>query len=263
VDGAVMLTLTTAQVASWVGSLLWPFLRIGAMFAAAPIFSARMVPVRVRVLLALLMAWILLPVLPRAPAVDPISAQGLLIGLHQVLIGLSMGFALQLVFAALAVAGESVALSMGLGFASMVDPENGVQVPVVGSYYVLLATLLFIAFNGHLVLIGVLADSFQTLPIGGGGPQREGLWQLVHWAASMFAGGLMIALPALSAMLLVNLAFGVITRAAPQLNVFAVGFPITLLLGFVLLLLTVPSLAPNFEALLAAGFELMGGIIEG
>jgi flagellar biosynthetic protein FliR len=258
-----MLTLSTAQVASWVGSLLWPFLRIGAMFAVAPIFSARMVPVRVRVLLALVTAWILLPVLPPVPAIDPISAQGFLIGLHQVLIGLSMGFVLQLVFAALALAGESVALSMGLGFASMVDPENGVQVPVVSSYYVLLATLLFLTFNGHLVLIGVLADSFQTMPIGAGGPQREGLWQLVHWAGRMFAGALMIALPALASMLLVNLAFGVITRAAPQLNIFAVGFPITLLLGFVLLLLSVPALAPNFEALLGAGFELMSGIIGG
>lgn len=258
-----MLTLSTAQIAGWVGSLLWPFLRIGAMFAAAPIFSARMVPVRVRVLLALVTAWILLPVLPASPAVDPISAEGFLIALHQILIGLSMGFALQLVFAALAVAGESVALSMGLGFASMVDPENGVQVPVVSSYYVLLATLLFMAFNGHLVLIGVLADSFQAMPVGGGAPQREGLWQLVHWAGRMFAGALMIALPALASMLLVNLAFGVITRAAPQLNIFAVGFPITLLLGFVLLLLTVPALAPNFEALLGAGFELMGGIIGG
>ncbi len=258
-----MLTLSTAQIAGWVGSLLWPFLRIGAMFAAAPIFSARMVPVRVRVLLALVTAWILLPVLPPAPAVEPISAQGFVIALHQVLIGLSMGFALQLVFAALAVAGESVALSMGLGFASMVDPQNGVQVPVVGSYYVLLATLLFMTFNGHLVLIGVLADSFQAMPVGGGGPQSEGLWQLVQWAGRMFAGALMIALPALSSMLLVNLAFGVITRAAPQLNIFAVGFPITLLLGFGLLLLTVPALAPNFEALLAAGFGLMDRIIGG
>ena len=174
---------------------------------------------------------------PEMPAVEPLSLTGLLISAQQVLIGLAMGFILQLVFSVLAMVGESIAMSMGLGFASMIDPQNGIQIPVLSSYYVTLATLVFLALDGHLVLIGLLVDSFHTLPIGLESLAREGLWQLVGWASRMFAGAVLIALPALASLLLVNLAFGIITRAAPQLNIFAVGFPMTILLGFVLLAL--------------------------
>ena len=252
-----MIQLNTADVSVWIGSVVWPFLRISAMFAVSPILSARMVPVRVRVLLALAMASLLAPLIPSAGGIEPMSAEGLLVSVHQILIGLAMGFILQLVFAALAIAGESVALSMGLGFASMVDPQNGIQVPIVSSYYVIIATLLFLVLNGHLALIGVLADSFYSLPVGIDGISREGLWQLVEWARRMFVGALLIALPALTSMLLVNLAFGVITRAAPQLNIFAVGFPVTLLLGFVVLMLSVPSLTPRFTDLLTNAYGLI------
>lgn len=252
-----MMQLITADVGTWVGSVVWPFLRISAMFAVSPILSARMVPVRVRLLLALAMASLLAPLIPSASGVEPMSSAGLLVSIHQVMIGLAMGFILQLVFAALAIAGESVALSMGLGFASMVDPQNGIQVPIVSSYYVIVATLLFLVLNGHLALFGVLADSFYSLPVGIDGIARDGLWQIVEWASRMFMGALLIALPALTSMLLVNLAFGVVTRAAPQLNIFAVGFPVTLLLGFVVLMLSVPSLTPRFTDLLTNAYQLI------
>jgi flagellar biosynthetic protein FliR len=219
-----------------------------------------MVPVRVRLLLALAMASLLAPLIPSTSGVEPMSAAGLLVGIHQVMIGLAMGFILQLVFAALAIAGESVALSMGLGFASMVDPQNGIQVPIVSSYYVIVATLLFLVLDGHLALFGVLADSFYSLPVGIDGIAREGLWQIVEWASRMFMGALLIALPALTSMLLVNLAFGVITRAAPQLNIFAVGFPVTLLLGFMVLMLSVPSLTPRFTDLLTNAYQLINNL---
>ena len=252
-----MMQLITADVGAWVGSVVWSFLRISAMFAVSPILSARMVPVRIRLLLALAVASLLAPLIPSASGIDPMSAEGLLVSIHQVMIGLAMGFILQLVFAALAIAGESVALSMGLGFASMVDPQNGIQVPIVSSYYVIVATLLFLVLNGHLALIGVLADSFYSLPVGIDGVARESLWHLGQWGSRMFMGALLIALPALTSMLLVNLAFGVITRAAPQLNIFAVGFPVTLLLGFVVLMLSVPSLTPRFTELLTNGYQLI------
>ena len=252
-----MMQLITADVGAWVGSVVWPFLRISAMFAVSPILSARMVPVRIRLLLALAVASLLVPLIPSASGIDPMSAEGFLVSIHQVMIGLAMGFILQLVFAALAIAGESVALSMGLGFASMVDPQNGIQVPIVSSYYVIVATLLFLVLNGHLALIGVLADSFYSLPVGIDGVARESLWHLGQWGSRMFMGALLIALPALTSMLLVNLAFGVITRAAPQLNIFAVGFPVTLLLGFVVLMLSVPSLTPRFTELLTNGYQLI------
>ncbi len=256
------MTLSYTQLSAWLGEFLWPFLRIGAVFAVAPVFSARMVPVRVRVLLAVVLSWMLIPLIPEPPAVEPVSAAGILMAAQQIMIGLTMGFVLQLVFAGLAFAGEAVAMSMGLGFASMMDPQNGTQVPVVSSYYVIVATLLFLALNGHLILIGLLADSFRTLPVGGG-VEREILWTLVVWAGHLFSGGLLVALPAVTSMLLVNLAFGVVTRAAPQLNIFAVGFPVALFIGFILLFYTVPGIAPRFESLLSAGFGVIKGIAGG
>lgn len=247
------MTLTYTQLNALLSEFLWPFLRIGAVFAAAPVFSSRLVPVRVRILLAVVLSWMLIPLIPDPPLIEPLSAAGIMVAVQQILIGVTMGFVLQVVFAALAFAGEAVAMSMGLGFASMMDPQNGTQVPVVSSYYVIVATLLFLALNGHLILIGLLADSFRTLPVGGG-VEREILWTLAVWTGHIFSGGLLVALPAVTSMLLVNLAFGVITRSAPQLNIFAVGFPIALFIGFLLLFYTVPGIAPRFENLLSLGF---------
>jgi len=234
-------------------------MRIGMMFTVAPIFGGRLVPVRARLMVALAVTWVVVPSLPPPPAVDPISVRGLLITLQQLLIGAAMGFALQLVFAALVVGGQVVAMSMGLGFASMVDPQNGVQVPVLSQYYVAVATLLFLAMNGHLALIGVLMDGFHAMPVGASGIGAAGYWNLVAWAGHMFSGAVLIALPAVSALLMVNIAFGVITRAAPQLNIFAVGFPVTMLIGFVVILTTLPSMLPQLSRLVTSSFALMGG----
>lgn len=249
---------TTAEITAWVGSLLWPFLRISAMLLAAPLYGSGTVTVRVRVAIAFILALVVAPLIPLPPAVEPLSLAGLVISVQQILIGLTIGFVLQMVFAALTQAGEAIALSMGLGFASMVDPQSGVQVPVVSSYFVIMATLLFLALNGHVALIELTLLSFQALPVGVEGVTREGLWALVSWGSTMFLYALLVALPAVASMLLVNLSMGVITRAAPQLNIFAVGFPMMILLGFILLVLTTPVLLPKFTELLASGFDVMG-----
>lgn len=251
---------TTAQIAGWIGDFLWPLMRVAMMLAVAPIFGGRLVPKRVRVVLAVLITWTLLPVIPPAPAVDPLSAAGILISGQQLLIGLTLGFMLQLVFSALMIGGHTVAMGMGLGFASMVDPQNGVQVPVIGQYYVTFASLLFLALNGHLALIGVLADSFHSLPVAVDGIARQTLWDVAVWGGRMFAGGLLIAIPAVTALLLTNIAFGVITRAAPQLNIFGVGFPLTLTLGFVIMMFTLPALVPQFTDLLGDAFGVLRGL---
>jgi len=253
-----MLNFTTAEITAWVGSLLWPFLRIGAMLLAAPLYGAGTVTTRVRIAFAFILAIVVAPLLPTPPAVEPLSLAGLVISAQQVLIGVSIGFVLQMVFSALTQAGEAIALSMGLGFASMVDPQSGVQVPVVSSYFVIMSTLMFLALNGHVALIELTLLSFQALPVGVEGISREGLWALVGWASTMFVYALLVALPAVAAMLLVNLSMGVITSAAPQLNIFAVGFPMMILLGFILLLLTLPVLLPQFTELLASGIDMMG-----
>lgn len=255
------MNITATELMGWVASLLWPFMRIGAMFIAAPIFGTRSIPVRIRILLAMLVSWILLPVLPTPPAIDLISAQALLISVQQILIGLSMGFILQMVFSAFVIAGQSIAMGMGLGFASVVDPQNGVQVPVVSQVFLVTVTLIFLALNGHLLLIELVAESFRTLPIGVDGPSRDGLWQLVIWGGQMFAGGVLVALPTVAALLLVNIAFGVTSRAAPQLNIFAVGFPVMILTGLLFIMLSLPTVTYHLTALLMDAFALVRAFI--
>lgn len=241
---------TSADITTWIATLFWPFTRVGAMLAIAPIFGARMVPVRVRLVIALFLTWTVIPLLPQVPALDPLSAGGVLVTLQQLVIGLAIGFSLQLIFATLIIAGQTIAMGMGLGFAQMVDPQNGVHVPVIGQYYVVIATLLFLAMNGHLALIRILVDSFHTLPVGVEALTREDLRAIAYWGTRMFADAIMVALPAVASILLVNLAFGVVSRSAPQLNIFGVGFPVTLTLGFVVLIFAVSSLLPQMQHLM-------------
>lgn len=250
------MVVSGAELGAWLGAFFWPFLRIGAMVAVAPVFGAQSVPLRARLGIALALTLLVSPMVTAIPAVDPLSPASLLIATREILIGLVIGFALRIVFAALVLAGQAVANSMGLGFASIIDPQNGVSVPVVGQLYLILATLLFLAVGGHLKLIEVTAQSFAALPVGTALPP-EALTAVAGWGTMVFQGGLLIALPILTAILLVNLSFGVITRSAPQLNIFAVGFPLTMLLGFLLLWLTLPTIVPDFVALLEEGFAML------
>jgi len=245
-----MLQFTGTELMSWVGGMLWPFIRIGAMLIAAPVFSASSLPVRIRVLLALLIAWLLLPVLPAPPVVDLLSADAFLISIYQVLIGVAMGFILQMVFAVFVIAGQSIAMGMGLGFASVVDPQNGVQVPVISQSLLIMITLIFLALDGHLMFLELMAESFNLLPVGIIHPDPGQLWELVIWGGYMFAGGVLVAIPVVAGLLLVNIAFGVASRAAPQLNIFAVGFPVMIMTGFVLIIQVLPSLTSHFSKIL-------------
>ncbi len=249
--------LTGNELVQLVSDFVWPFLRIGALFMVAPVLGSASLPVRARVLLALLVTALLQPVLPPAPQVPPLSGEGILLALHQLLAGLAMGFILQLIFAAFVVGGQSIAMAMGLGFASAVDPQNGVQVPVVSQAFLILVTLVFLALNGHLLLIELLADSFRLLPVGLTGMGPEQWWKLALWGSYLFAGGLLVALPAVTGLLLVNIAFGVAARAAPQLNLFAVGFPVMILAGFVLILLVLPGLGDQFGEMMLDAFALV------
>lgn len=252
---------TATELTRWINTLMWPFIRVSSFLVVAPIFGARSITRRVRVILALLIAWLLVPTLPAMPAVDPFGATGALITVQQVLVGVAMGFVFQLAFSAVVIAGQNIAMTMGLGFASAIDPQNGVQVPMVSQFYMILATLLFLSLNGHLLLIETVHESFRLLPVGAPLP-AELHWKIALWGSRMFAGGLLIALPALAALLLVNIAFGVMTRSAPQLNIFAVGFPVTLTAGFLLILFSLPSFVPQISGIFAEAFELMKAILE-
>lgn len=252
---------TEAQLSAWLAAFLWPLIRVSAMIAAAPVFSSRQTPARLRIGFSLLLSFMLMPLIPPPPVVEVFSPVALLMALQQVLIGLAMGFILQMVFGAIVFGGQALAYSMGLGFASMMDPQNGVQVPVLSQYYILLTTMLFLVLDGHLFLIEILAESFHTLPIGVNGLTQDNLQQIVLWASSMFAGGLRMALPAIAALLLVNLGMGVITRAAPQLNIFAVGFPMTMIIGFILMWLTLPNVLSEFSELLEQALSLIRTLV--
>ncbi len=251
------MVFSETAIASYLAGFLWPLMRIGAVFMAAPIFASRQVPVRWRAALTLVITLIVMPILPPAPVVETFSHEAMLIALQQIAIGVMMGFMLQLVFAAVVFAGQVMAYSMGLGFASMMDPQNGVQVPVVSQFYLILVTLLFLVLNGHLILIELVIDSFQTMPIAVDGLSRNTLWDIAIWGGRVFSGGLLIALPLVTALLVVNLGMGIITRAAPQLNIFAVGFPMTMMIGFVVMWATLPNVLHNFGELVSESFQFI------
>jgi flagellar biosynthetic protein FliR len=235
------MTFTDAQLVEWISAWMWPFVRIAALVAAAPVFGHRAVPARVKLGFAVMLTIAVAPVLPQMPSIDPLSAQGLRVTAQQVLVGAVLGFAMRLTFVALELAGQQIAQLMGLGFASMVEPNSGANVPLVSQFYIVLATLVFLAIDGHLVAVEVLASSFATLPVAVDGIGPEALRALVEQMGWVFAAAVVMALPAVAALLTVNMSFGVITRTAPQLNIFAVGFPITLVFGFVVMLLTLPG----------------------
>jgi len=248
---------TVDEIIGWVTAFYWPFLRIGALFMAAPVFGAKTVPVRIRIILAVLITILLYPTMPDTSTLDPLSPAGIVIALQQILIGVLMGLSLQIMFAALVMSGMISATTMGLGFASTVDPQNGVQVTILGQYYLIIATLLFLSLDGHLLLLSVLADSFLALPLNGNLLPMEVIWNLIVFSTEMFLTALLIALPIMVGVLLVNLGLGVVTRAAPQLNIFAVGFPATMLTGFVLVLLCQPLLAPLLMDLFSNSFDFL------
>jgi flagellar biosynthetic protein FliR len=255
------MVISGAEVTAVVGSWLWPMFRIGAMVMAAPVFSGRNVPMRVRLILMLSITAIVAPLLPPVPVVDVFSPLAVLIILQQLLIGIVIGFIVQMVFAAIVIAGQIIAMQLGLGFSLMVDPQNGSQTPVLSQFYLIMVILVYLALNGHLVLIQMLVDSFKLIPIGVEGLAPESFWQVIVWSSNIFAGGLAVVLPAVASVLVVNFAFGIMTRAAPQLNIFAIGFPITMMLGFALMLITLPSVIPQSTALFNDAYLLIHSIL--
>jgi flagellar biosynthetic protein FliR len=252
-----VITLTTGQLEGWISQLFWPFVRIGACFMVAPGFGAIFVPPRLRIVLAGAVALLVAPLVTIPMGVTPLSFGGIVITVQQVIIGAALGFALQVLFDSVAMGGQLLANSMGLSFAFNVDPMHGTSTPALGQLYALLVMLTFLALDGHLALIEALVDGFRTLPIGTTGLGNDGYWTIVSWGTQIFSGALAVALPGVTALLIVNIAFGVMSRAAPALNLFAVGFPITLVFGLVIIVIGLPALQSAFVRLLGEGFLLV------
>jgi flagellar biosynthetic protein FliR len=258
-----VITLTTGQLEGWLSQLFWPFVRIGACFMVAPAFSAMFIPARIRLVLAGAVALLIAPLVANPAGITPFSPAGIVVTIQQVIIGVSLGFALQILFDAVAMGGQLLANSMGLSFAFNVDPMRGTGTPALGQLYALLVMLTFLALDGHLALVEMLVDGFRTLPIGDTGLTNQGLWTVVAWGTQIFSGALAVALPGITALLIVNIAFGVISRAAPSLNLFAVGFPITLVFGLVIILVGLPGLQSSFVRLLSQAFIMLRNLQGG
>ncbi len=250
-----MLTLTSAEMNTWIAALLWPLSRILGLITAAPLFGNSSVPVSMKVTLGVLLAAIIAPAIPALPAADPLSMAGFLILLQEMLIGLAMGFAMRVVFAAIEMAGEVSSLTMGLGFATFFDPMSSGRSSAVSQFLALIATMGFLAANAHLVLLQALAESFITMPVSATPLSTGAPLELARWGARIFSAGLQLSLPIVAALLITQIALGILTRAAPQLNIFGVGFPVTLGVGLLVISLALPYLSTPIQNLFNQGIE--------
>jgi flagellar biosynthetic protein FliR len=252
------MTVTDAMLAGWLQMYFWPFLRIGGLVLAAPMLGAPAVPPRIRLMLALLLTLVMAPLLPQAAPLALFSGPWWIELLREVLIGIAMGFVLQLVMEAVMLAGELVSYGMGLGFAQLADPLHGASAPMLGQFYQVTTLLLFLSFGGMLRMVQLLSDSFQAAPLGGAMPDAGLLRAVTDFGGVCFAGGLRIALPMVVALLLVNLGFGVMNRSAPALNAMSLGFPLSLIVGLVALRFTLPQLPQVVTGLFDQGFAFLG-----
>jgi flagellar biosynthetic protein FliR len=255
-----MLTLVT--LTETVFRILWAALRISGVVMIAPIFGAMWVPVRMRILITMVLAFGMLPVISTVPAVSPLSLQGFFAVAQEIGVGLAIGFILKLAVESAVMAGQLVSTGMGLSFAMVVDPQSG-GMPLLGRFYLIIATLLLLAANAHLQLIAIVAQSYTLLPIGSGGLDPGAAREIAGFGGLVFSGAVRLSLPAVAAMMMVNVAFGVVSRAAPTLNLFAVGFPITLLMGFVIVLMDVGGHGAIWESQLTEAVAMITRVLGG
>ncbi|MDR2925365.1 MAG: flagellar biosynthetic protein FliR [Azoarcus sp.] len=257
----MFLSVTSAQLDAWLAAFMYPLVRLLGMMMTAPIFSNRGMAVRLRLAAGLGIAVAVLPAAPPMPDIAPGSGIGLLVLGEQVLIGAAIGFVVRLVFAAIDLAGSFIGMQMGLSFALFFDPNSGGQSAVLADFMSMVAALLFLSLDGHLILVELLLRSFEWLPVGAG-LQGQG-WSFVPRAgAAIFSTGLLLSLPVLAVLLVTNAALGVLTRASPQLNLFAIGFPVTMLAGFFALILLLSNLGPAFQNLFELSFEAVPALLK-
>ena len=237
-----MFQFTEAQLLAWIAAALYPLFRIAALIATAPILGDASVPRTVRVGLAVLVTVVVAPGVAAVPDASLLSGDGFLLIGRQLLIGAAMGFSMRLAFAAVEYAGDLIGLQMGLGFAMLLDPETNDQTPLIGSLLRYFASLAFLVANGPLMMIAGVSESFQSMPLASAGGLLEDWRMLALQGATIFGLALHMALPVIAALLVTNVALGVMTRAAPQLNLFSIGFPITITVGLVVLVASLPVL---------------------
>lgn len=257
-----MISFTYAELSAFLAGFIWPLARVAALVTTAPVLGNIGVPTRVKVLLALGVSLAAAPLAGTLPDVEPWSTEGLGILVQQIVIGAVMGLAMRMVFTMVDVAGELVGLQMGLGFATFFDPLHAAHTPVIAQFLGLLTSLVFLSINGHLMMLSVLGESFRVVPIGAALPGGEAWMTMAQWGGKIFVSGLMLALPVVVALLITNVALGILTRAAPQLNLFAVGFPAIILVGWVAIALALPLAAPLLTHAFEEGLQAMLAVLR-
>ena len=255
-----MINLTSAEFNAWLAAYFFPLARILALLAAAPPFNNVGLSARARLILGLAIAIAITPALPPTGVIEPASGQGLLIIAQQMLIGFAMGFAMRLVFSAIDLAGTMISNQMGLGFATAYDPQSASQTSVISEFLGMLALLIFMAINGHLMVIATLVQSFSALPIGTSGIANGSWLNIANAGGVVFSSGVFLALPVVVALLITNIALGVLGRVAPQLNLMAIGFPVTIVLGFAALAVSLSHLNAPLQQLFEYGLQSMLGL---
>lgn len=248
-----MIDLNPAQLSAWLAAFLWPFFRLAGMVGTAPLFSESTIPRRVKMLLAALLAVVVAPTLDARPAISLYSTEGLLVLGSEVGIGMATGFAMRLVFTTVQFAGDLIGLQMGLSFASFFDRSAGGQTMVLARVLNIVAMLLFLAMDGHLLMLAAVVDGFHALPIGAVPLSAQGWQAMARAGGAIFSSGLLLALPMIAVLLTLNLSMGILNRSAPQLSIFAVGFPVTLAGGLIVLMMVTPQMGTYLRALIEAG----------
>ena len=256
-----MLQLSDIQISTWVATFILPLFRVAALLTTMPIFGANTVSRRIRLYLAVAITVCIVPGLPPMPQVNPLDPSGMLLIAEQIVVGAMMGLSLQMLFQVFTIAGQVLAVQMGMAFASMVDPTNGVSSAVVGQFFTMLVTLLFLSMNGHLVVFEVLTESFTTLPVGHA-LFTTNLWELVLRMGWVLGASLLLVLPAITALLVINICFGVMTKAAPQLNIFSIGMPLVLVMGMLILWISMADLLNQYQPIAADALQWLRGMIR-
>jgi flagellar biosynthetic protein FliR len=257
-----VISITSAQLDYWLALFAYPMARILGMVSTAPVFSNAGIPAQIRLTIGLAIGLGMAPALPPMPEISVGTWAGLGIMVQQTLIGFIMGFTISLAFAAINIAGELIGLQMGLSFAVFYDPNSKGQTPVLTNFLALFAALVFLSMNGHLVTLSALAESFTLLPVSATPFAAKGLAAVFSAASIIFASGLMLALPIIAALLITNIALAVLSRVAPTLNLFAIGFPVTMTTGFAVLALTLPQMGNAFMGLYERGFSALDTVLR-
>ena len=245
-----------------ISQVIWPFARIGGLIISVPVFSSVLIPTRIKVVFMFVLGWICAPLVPAELTFLHFNGLYLVYVAQEVFLGMLMGFILQLAFQVFILGGQIISMQAGMSFAVMVDPASKSSVPLVGQLYLMMLTLIFLALNGHLVIIESLLESYKVMPISHASVSQSTLWNVIIFSSWMFKKALLISIPAMLSLLVVSLSFGVMARAAPQLNIFSLGFPITLVMGIIIIKIGLPSVAAQMVEIIEDGMRFLAGMLH-